>query len=91
MKQLKLFLRCSLAFLFEYLKSLLDIVLLQYDLICDDVSWCSRLNKVSDGVNNFDIGHGEIMEGTGTNNQVSPYHIVLIGYFILVVDVEKIP
>ena len=75
----------------EYLNSLLGAVLVQDGFIFHDVVWWGRFKKISDGVNNADIGHVSIMEVTGTSNQVSPYHRALIGHFIIVVDVGMIP
>ena len=46
--------------------------------------------KVIHGVNDIDVGLGNIMECTGTNNQVSPSHGALNRYFIIPVDVEKL-
>ena len=58
--------------------------------ICDDVGWWSRFNTDSDGVKKIGIGHRNIMEGTGTNNQVSPSHGSWIVSFIIVVDIRII-
>ena len=54
-------LHCTLTFLSKYLISLLDALLVQDGLICDDVGWCSRFNKVGDVVDDVDIGHGDNM------------------------------
>ena len=40
--------------------------------VCYDIGWCSRFNKSTDVINYIDIGLGDIMEVTVTNNQVSP-------------------
>ena len=90
-KLFQLFSHCSLEFLSEDLKSLLDDILGQDGFMCDDVSWWRRFNKISDGVNDVDVGHVEIMEFVGTNNQVAPSHGASIGYFVIVVDVGSIP
>ena len=90
-KLLQLFSQCSLDFLSEYLKSLLDDILGQDGFIYDDFGWWSRFNKSSNGVNDVDIGHVEIMEFVGTNNQVAPSHGASIEYFVIVVDVGSIP
>ena len=73
------------------MKSLLDAALVQNGLICDNVGWCSRFNKSSDGVDDVGIGHVNIMEGTGTNKQVDTYHGSSIVYFFIVVDGGRIP
>ena len=91
MKLLQLFLYCSLDFLSGDLKSLIDDILGQDGFICDDFGWWSRFNKSSNGVNDVDIGHVEIMEFVGTNNQVAPSHGASIEYFVIVVDVGSIP
>ena len=66
-----------------------DTVLVQIGLICDNVSWLIGL--VSDGVDDVDIGLGNIMEGTGSNNQVLPSHGSLIVSFVIIVDGGGIP
>ena len=72
------------------LKSVFDAVLGQDGLIFDDVGWWIRFKKVSDGVDGIDIGHGNVVEGTGTKNQVSPYHVASIVSFIIVVGGGRI-
>ena len=74
----------------KYLKYLIDAVLGNDGFICYDVGWWGKFNRGSNGVNGVDIGHGDIMEGTGTNNQVSPSYGALIGSFIVVVNVGRI-
>ena len=69
------FLTAALTFFTKKVESLFNNVLCQDGIICDDVGWWSGFNKVRDGVDNVDIGIGNIMEGTGSNNQSDPYHI----------------
>ena len=64
----------SFVFLSKYLKALLDTVLSQDGFICDDIGWQSRFIKISDGVNETDVGLGETMDGMGTNYQVDSSH-----------------
>ena len=90
MKLLQLFLHFIINFLFRYSNSLFDIVLGKDGLICDDVFLQSRLKKYSYGVDDVDICLGNIMEVTGTNNQVDTHHGALIGSFIIVVDGGRI-
>ena len=90
MKLLSLFLHPITDLTPKDLKSLIDAVLGQDDIILDDVGWWSRFNKGRDGVDDFDIGHGNIMEETGTNNQVDPYYGAYIGSFIISVDGGRI-
>ena len=89
-KLLQLFFHCSLASFFKYLKSVFDAVLGQDGLIFDDVGWWIRFKKVSDVVDGIDIGHGNVVEGTGTKNKVSPYHVASIVSFIIVVGGGRI-
>ena len=77
--------------MYEYFKDLIDIELSQDGFICVDIGWWVRFNKSSNGFNDIDVGHGDIMDGTGTNSQVSPSHGSLSGSFILVVDLGRIP
>ena len=91
MKLLQLFSHRSFDFLSKYLKALLDDLLSQDGLICDDIGWCSRLKISSNRVNGIYIGLGDIMEGTGTRNQVAPSHGASIGSIIIVVDVGRMP
>ena len=42
-------------------------------------------------MNDIDAGIGDIMEDTGTNNQVAPSHGVLSCYLIIVFDVGRMP
>ena len=90
-KLLQILSHCSLALLSENLKYLLDAVLGQDYFIFDDVGCWINSKKGCNGINNFGIDHDDIMKGTGTKNQVVPSHGVLIGYFIIVVDVGRIP
>ena len=72
-------------------KSLFGAVLGQDGIICDDVGCFIGFNKGSYGIDDFDIGLGKIMEGTGTNNQVAPSHGTSVGSLIVVVYGEGIP
>ena len=46
---------------------------------------------MSNGVDDIDLCLGNIMEGMGTKNQVAPSHGESSGYFIIVVDVGRMP
>ena len=54
--------------------SLFNTVLGKDVLICDDVGWWIGLNKGGDVIYSVDIGLRDIVEGKGTNNQVTPAH-----------------
>ena len=80
----QLFLYYSLQFLPKNFDSLLNTVLGQYGLVFD-VGWWSGLNKCGDGDEDIYIGFGNIIEDTGTNNQVATSHWAPIGSFTTVV------
>ena len=52
-------------------ESLFNNVLGQDGIICEDVGWWSGFNKVDDRIYDVDIGLHDIVEGMGSNNQVS--------------------
>ena len=81
---------CSLISFLKELMSLMDALLGKDGIICDDVGWRSRFNKGSNGVDVVNIGHGDIMQVTGTNYWVATYHGALIGSFVIVVDGGRI-
>ena len=87
---LQLFLHCSFAFLSEYLKDLLDAVLSQYFSFVMILVGGVVSKTISDGVKDIGVGHGDIMEVTGTNNQVNPSYRESIGSFIIVAGVGRI-
>ena len=91
MKLLQLFSHCSLSFFSKDLNYLFDTVLGQDGLICGDVGWWIRFDKVSDVVDDVNIGIGNIMEGTDINNQDDPSHGASIISFVIVIDGGKIP
>ena len=65
-------------------------VLGQYSLIYDNVGWWSGFNKGGDGVDGFEIYLGNIIEDTGTNNQVALFYGEMVGFFVIVVDGGRI-
>ena len=75
----------------EYLKDLIDTVLSQGGLICNDIGCWIRFNKSSDGVTDIDVDLGDIMEGTGTKKKVTTSDGASSGYFIIVVDIGSLP
>ena len=91
MKLLQLLLHFIFNLFPKDLKALLDAFLGHDGLICDGIGWWNRFNKGSDGGNGIYIGHVDIVESTDTNNQVDPSHGALIGSFIILFDVGRIP
>ena len=63
-----------------------DTVLGQYGLIFDDVGWWSGFNKGGHGIDIVDICLGDIVEGMGNKNQVTPPHGYPIGSSVIVFD-----
>ena len=86
MKLLQIFFYWSLFFTPQNIESLSNTVLGQDVLICDDVGWWIGLNKGGDVIYSVDIGLRNIVEGKGTNNQVTPAHGAPIWSSIIVVD-----
>ena len=69
---------------------LLNTVLVQDGLICDNSGWCSRLNKGGDIIYDIEIVCCNIVEHMGDNNQVVPAYGSLIGSSLIEVDSGRI-
>ena len=81
----------SLALLSKYLEYLLDAVLSQDGLIDDDVDWWSWFEKISNIINNVDIGFCNTVEFIGSNNANFPSHGAPIGSSVVIVDIDGVP
>ena len=66
MKQLQLFLYCTLEFSTEQFESLFNNVLGRYGIIFYDVGWCGGLNKGGNIIDDVGIGFCNNVDGMET-------------------------
>ena len=82
---------CGLASLSRKFGSLFDTVLGNYGIICDGVGLWSGFNKGGSGIGDIDICLGDVIEVTGTKNQVAPSHGAPIGSSVIIFHGGRIP
>ena len=70
---------------FKNIEYLFNNVLGKDGLICDDVGWWSGFNKGGNSINGVGIGLNDIVEGMGTNNQITSSHEGPIGYSTILI------
>ena len=70
---------------FQKIDSPFDNLMSQDGFIYNYVGWWIGFNKGSDGIDNIDMGLGDIIEGPDTKNQVDPSHGASISNFTILV------
>ena len=60
-------------------------------LVGDDVGWWCWFDKISNGINNIDIGFCNTVYLIGANNSIVSSHGDPSGSFFTVVDIGRVP